>query len=158
MWWKIKRRKSDILFSWWVRQRRGFKCEKCGRKHDPNSKGFGVSHFWPRSHENTRFDLSNVDVFCNIPCHQYFETHRTEYETWKEEKMGKQEYNKLTIRAHQRGQRDDKLIELWLMKELQTDGKELKPKSRPQCKDHKLKFCSLCYPVKKNRKKTENEQ
>jgi len=109
MWWKIKRRKTDVLFSQRIRKERKYTCERCGRKFGPKAKGLGVSHFWPRSHENTRFDPENVDVACNIPCHQYWETHRTEYETWKEKKLGKKEYKLLMLRAHQRGKRDDKL-------------------------------------------------
>ena len=112
MWWKIKRRKSDILFSLRIRKERGYKCEKCGRQFKLGDKGLGVSHFWPRSHENTRFDSENVEIFCNIPCHQFFETHRTEYETWKEQRTGRRAYKLLMLRAHQRGKRDDKLQEL----------------------------------------------
>lgn len=112
MWWKIKRRKSDILFSQRIRKERGYRCEKCGRQFEPNDKGFGVSHFWPRAHESVRFDSLNVDTICNIPCHQYFETHRTEYEQWKETRLGTKEYKLLMFRAHQIGKRDDTLQEI----------------------------------------------
>ena len=109
-WWKIKRRPADILFSQQVRSERGCRCEKCGRMHESNSKGLGVSHFWPRGNECTRFDRENVEILCNIPCHQYFETHRTEYEAWKKERIGEKAYKLLMLRAHQVCKKDDKLI------------------------------------------------
>ena len=112
MWWKIKRRKPDILFSQRIRKERNYTCEKCGRRFGPKDKGLGVSHFWPRSHENTRFDEENCEILCNIPCHQYFETHRSEYKIWKEKRLGTKAYKLLMLHAHQRGKRDDKLREL----------------------------------------------
>mgnify|MGYP001582409921 FL=1 len=112
----IKRRRTDILFSQYLRKKRGYVCEKCGRKHEENSKGFGVSHFWGRAKESVRFDEENCDVLCNIPCHQYFETHHTEYEIWKKERLGEKQYKLLTLRAWLPGKRDDKLTMLWLKK------------------------------------------
>ena len=108
MFWKPKRRQSDILFSQYLREKRGYKCEKCGKKHDPKSKNLGVSHFWPRARENTRFDEYNCDIFCNIPCHKYFETHRTEYKKWKMDQL-EEEYPLLEFRANQYKKRDDKM-------------------------------------------------
>ena len=119
----ITRRPSDILYSKYLRKLRNYICEKCGAKHEPNSKNLGVSHFWGRAKESVRHDEENCEILCNWPCHEYFETHRTEYEHWKEQRMGTKAYNLLKFRAHQLGKRDDKLIVMFYkqkLKELST--------------------------------------
>jgi len=88
--------------------------------HESNSKGLGVSHFWPRGNECTRFDRENVEILCNIPCHQYFETHRTEYENWKKKQLGIKRYNALMLRGHSVGHHD-KFIEKELCKQLRKE-------------------------------------
>lgn len=110
----VKRRQADILFSKWLRKLRGYRCEKCGTVHSENSKNLGVSHFWPRSMESVRFDERNCEILCNIPCHRFFEEHRTEYENWKCEDMGEQEFKKLTVDAHTLQKRDDAKVLLFL--------------------------------------------
>src|SRR3990167_329747 len=110
MWGGIKRRPADIKFSQYIRKLRNYICEVCGTRHDEKSKNCGLSHFWPRSAESVRFDESNVEILCNIPCHQYFESHRTEYEQWKLKQMGKKAYNSLMLRAHTPKKKDDKLV------------------------------------------------
>ena len=112
-WGGVKRRPADILFSKYLRKEHNYTCDVCHTRHEPNSKNLGVSHFWPRSYESTRFD-ERQDVLCNIPCHQYFEEHRMEYEAWKLERMGKQEYNKFMLEAHIPKKKDDAKILLWL--------------------------------------------
>src|SRR3990167_3790542 len=102
----IKRRQSDVLFSRLIRKIRGNRCEKCGRRHDESSTNIGLSHYRQRSREVVRYDPSNVDIFCNIPCHNYFEEHKKSYDSWKEERMGTKEYHALLIRAEQRGHWD----------------------------------------------------
>src|SRR3990167_1972852 len=104
---KIKRRQSDIIYSKYQRKLKGYRCEKCGAVHDPLSKNLGVSHFWPRSNESTRFEDDNCDVICNIPCHEYFESHRTEYKEWKLNRLGKREYDLLELTKNQYKKRDD---------------------------------------------------
>lgn len=107
---KITRRPADILWSQYLRKLRNYTCEfpNCGKKHEENSKNLGISHFWGRAKESTRFDGENLDIFCNIPCHEYFTTHRTEYEVWKEKQLGSKRYKMLTVRAHTYQKKDDK--------------------------------------------------
>ena len=116
----VKIRQSDTLFSKIVRKERNYICEKCGRREEPNSYNLGLSHFWPRRNETVRYDRRNVDVMHNIPCHDYFENHRKEYETWKEKRMGTKAYNILMIIAHQSG-KWDKFIEKELCKQFRKE-------------------------------------
>ena len=102
----IKRRQSDILFSKLLRAKRNYQCEKCGKRHEPNSMNLGVSHYRQRSRESVRYDEKNCFIFCSIPCHNYFENNLHEHDKFVEKKLGKKEYNLLLLRAEQRGQYD----------------------------------------------------
>ena len=113
---RIKRRRADILFSQYLRKLRGYQCEVCGRKHEPNSMNLGVSHFHGRVNESVRFDEENCDIICNIPCHRYFEEHKTEYSAWKRKRMGEKPYKMLMVRANTYQKKDDKMVLIWLKK------------------------------------------
>ena len=116
---KIKLRYNDRLYSKGLRKKRGYRCEKCGG-YFPEGRGLEVSHFWTRAKESVRFDPENTDVFCHND-HQYFESHKTEYEKWKLNQLGKKKYDLLALRAHQFCKRDDFMMKLYiksLMKEL----------------------------------------
>ena len=102
----IHRRQSDFLFSKLVRAKRNYTCEKCGKRHEPNSMNLGVSHYRQRSRESVRYDEKNCFIFCSIPCHNYFENNLHEHDKFVEKKLGKKEYNLLLLRAEQRGQYD----------------------------------------------------
>jgi len=61
-----------------------------------------------RSHENVRFDEENTLCLCNIPCHRYLDTHKTEFREFMLGRLGQQGYDLLALRAHIRKQRDDR--------------------------------------------------
>ena len=152
---KIKRRPADILFSQYLRKLRGYQCEVCGARHQPNSKNLGVSHFFGRANESVRFDEINCDILCNIPCHRYFEEHKTQYEVWKKGRLGDQEFKKLMVAANTYKKKDDALILIWLKNKLGIMEQE-KPKK--VC-IHKMKFpyCSLCFGRQPKKKKETRE-
>src|SRR3990167_7262887 len=103
----LKLRRADILFSQYLRAKRKF-CARCG-----SIKGLQVSHFYGRAKESVRFDEINCDIL-DFGCHQYFTANPAEYVAWKQKRIGKKEYDLLTLRAHTPKKRDDKLILLWL--------------------------------------------
>ena len=116
-WGKISIRKSDALFSQYLRKKRGYRCEKCGRQYREGERNFGVSHFWGRRNENVRYDENNCDVLCNMPCHQFFEENPENYREWKLKKLGKKEYTKLKLSAQFYCKRDDLANEIyWKLK------------------------------------------
>ena len=116
----IKRRQSDILFSKLLRAKRNYTCEKCGKRHEPNSMNLGVSHYRQRSREVVRYDPQNCFALCNIPCHNYFENNPREHDKFVEKKLGKKEYHALLLRAEQRG-RHDRFIEKELCKQFRKE-------------------------------------
>lgn len=109
---KIKIRKSDTLFSQYLRKKRGYKSDYSGRFYE-DGKGLSVSHFHGRRHENVRFDEENCDIL-NFQEHQHFEENPAEYTHWKMKQLGQKRYDNLLLRAQLYKKRDDKLQEIIL--------------------------------------------
>ena len=107
---KVKLRTTDRLWTKYKRLQDNHTCQKCGREYSPdNCRNLGVSHYHGRSHENVRFDEDNTPCMCNIPCHQYFDHHKTEYGEWMLKRLGQERFDMLELRAHIRKDRDDKM-------------------------------------------------
>lgn len=128
MWgFKVKIRKADKLFSLYIRERDGWKCVRCGKQHDKSSKNFGVSHYYGRRHEATRFDPENVDSMCNLPCHSEWEHEKKEgreYYNFKLKQLGQDRFDRLLLRKHISGTKDDAMTMLKIkamMKELENE-------------------------------------
>jgi len=120
---KIKLRYTDGLWRKYLRVKQGFTCQKCGRAYSPdNAANLQVAHFHSRRHENTRFDAENTLLLCGIPCHQYFDTHRTEFEEFMLNRLGQERYDLLELKAHITKKRDDRgdaLVIRAMIKELE---------------------------------------
>ena len=90
-------------------------------------KNLGVSHYWGRSHENTRFNLDNVICLCNFPCHAGENGWEGEkksggYYDFMINKLGQEGFDLLELRAHTYKKRDDKMDKIILtemLKELE---------------------------------------
>jgi len=119
---KIKLRYTDGLFRKWRRVKDNYTCQKCGRVYSQDNAGnLQVAHFHSRRHENTRFDTDNTLCLCGIPCHHYFDTHRTEFEEFMLERLGRERYDLLELKAHITKKRDDK-TDLIILKEMLRGG------------------------------------
>src|SRR3990167_3821969 len=108
---KIKLRRSDTLFSKYIRELRGNKCEKCGRKGEEWK--LEASHFWGRVAESVRYDPDNIDCLCFL-CHQEFHANRKDYEKWKLQKLGRKKYDLLEMRKYQYKKKDEKLAIMYV--------------------------------------------
>ena len=83
----LKRTKWDKVFSDYIRERDGWKCQRCSRqynKHSPSSKmGIHCSHFVGRANYKTRFEPANAMAIC-YGCHRYLGSNPIEHEKlWK---------------------------------------------------------------------------
>ncbi len=128
----IKRTVADDLFSKLVRHRDGFKCIRCGAKHEENSYNLGNSHYWGRNFKSVRYDFENCDTLCNIPCHTGKDssnpaqfgwefqkqvkgrngvTEDGEYTKFKKKQLGKK-FDELMIRAHTPCKIDEKTLRM----------------------------------------------
>jgi len=114
----IKLRTSDRLWTKYKRIQDNYTCQKCKRVYpEDNCRNLGVAHFHGRGHENARFDEENTLCLCNIPCHRYFDTHKTEFKEFMLQRLGQEAYDLLELRAHTRKNRDD-LLDKIVIKEL----------------------------------------
>lgn len=118
---KIKIRKSDELFSVYIRTRDNWTCQRCGAYHQPwlNSKGMlgnpalHCSHFKGRGKENTRFEPLNADALC-YGCHQYFTSQPDEHYAWQVKRKGQRAVDMLVLQSNQYKKRDDKMeVLIW---------------------------------------------
>ena len=106
---QVKRRSTDILWMRYKRIQDNYTCQKCGRVYVPENCGnLQCCHFHGRGHENVRFDEENTLCLCGIPCHRYFDTHKTEFKAFMRERLGQERYDLLALRAHIYKKRDDR--------------------------------------------------
>ncbi len=75
------------------------------------------SHFYTRSFKSTRFDPDNAACFCKR-CHDYMGKHPAEHDAWFLKRLGQKRFDLLTLRANTPQKVDEKLIEMWLKKEI----------------------------------------
>jgi len=119
----IKLRKSDRLWTRYKRIRDNYTCQWCGRVYPlDNCRNLGVAHFHGRGHENVRFDEENTLCLCNIPCHRYLDTHKTEFKEFMRQRLGQERYDLLELKAHIYKKRDDRadvMIIREMLKELE---------------------------------------
>jgi len=121
---KIKLRTSDRLWTQYMRIKQKYTCQKCGRIYpEDNCRNLGVAHFHGRGHENVRFDEENTLCLCSIPCHQWFDEHKTEFTEFMLKRLGQKRFDLLALRAHIHKDRDDKsdrIILRQMIKELEA--------------------------------------
>lgn len=94
----IKRDKYDDLFSYLVRERADWVCEKCSRdfKHDHGS--LHNSHVFGRRNQGTRIHNLNGVAHC-AGCHQYFGENPIDFSEWYKAVFGEDQYNRLRMLA-----------------------------------------------------------
>ena len=106
---QVKLRTTDRLWTRYMRGKQDYTCQFCGRVYcSDNCRNLGVMHFHGRGHENVRFDEENTLCGCSIPCHQYLDTHKTEFEAFMLKRLGQKRFDLLNLRAHITKKRDDR--------------------------------------------------
>lgn len=124
---KIKIRRSDELFSIYIRTRDNWTCQRCGAYHEPwiTAKGdlgnpaLHCSHFKGRGKEATRFEPLNADALC-YGCHQYFTSYPDEHLAWQIKRKGKKVVDQIILASNSYKKRDDKWEILYWKQELET--------------------------------------
>jgi len=119
---KIKLRKTDTLFSQYIKRRDGFTCQRCGHIFpSDDARGLHNSHYWSRRHENTRMDADNCIALC-FGCHRIWaEEERDDYKAFMIRRLGQRGYDLLEYRHHLYKKRDDK-ADLIILKEMLRGG------------------------------------
>jgi len=121
---KVKLRKTDRLFTRIVRIIFKNTCQRCGKEYHGSLSNLGVSHYYGRARENTRFLLDNVTLLCNLPCHQFWGhgEGRDDYKAYMIKRLGQDGFDRLTLAANLYCKRDDAAVEMVLkawLKELE---------------------------------------
>ena len=110
MYWKVKLRPADTLFSKYIRTKAGNKCEYCGVSGE--YKRLECSHYFSRRYESLRFDEDNCSCLCFV-CHKELgHTGREEKEEYKKfmiNKLGQKGFDLLELHKETSQKRDDKL-------------------------------------------------
>ena len=117
----MKLRKTDVMFSKYIRARDKWRCIACdlekeggSKDYSVNSQGLECSHYWGRDRENTRFDPENCIALCTYH-HKFAWGHgdgRDRYKAYMIKKLGDEVFDLLAVRAHTYKKRDDKLDEI----------------------------------------------
>lgn len=80
--------KLDKLVSLIVREKAGWKCERCNKQYVPPTKALHCSHYFSRRHIGTRFSLLNLCALC-YGCHKRWEgMKQDEYRDFMIERIG----------------------------------------------------------------------
>lgn len=105
-------RAADQVFSKIVRERDGWHCQRCGRNLKENTRTLHCSHFWPRGHYGTRYDLENCIALC-YHCH-YYEWEKEKqgaYMDYMIKKLGQERYEALKLRSQRPIKKKDAILE-----------------------------------------------
>ena len=120
--------KADKLFSLWIRERDGWKCQRCGKNFSTNTSQLHTSHFWGRGHSATRYSKENCVAAC-YSCHywKWEKEKQGEYRDFMLRLLGKKNYAVLERKAHTTVQRKEAIKELmgWLVESRETPVKPL---------------------------------
>lgn len=109
---RIKIRKSDKMFSEFIRMRDSHTCQRCLKKYTPPyGASLQCSHWQRRGKENTRFDTENCISLC-FGCHKIWEGPTEEYTEFMRKRLGEKGLKHLRVRAEIYKKRDDKMDEL----------------------------------------------
>lgn len=116
----ISLRRTDTLFSRYLRELRGWKCEYCGRLgkyEEVTLYKMEASHYFSRRVENLRFDTTNVRCLC-FTCHKTLGGHTKDengpYDIWMKQLLGDTAYKQLCLRAKIYKKRDDKMDKMYI--------------------------------------------
>lgn len=119
----MKRNTTDALFSRYIRERDGWRCQKCRKDYSaPERHQFlHCAHMLSRGKRRVRFDVYNAYSLC-YGCHRWLDTHPDVKERWARKKMGDERYNALLVRARFTQKIDELLIRKWLKHEIDQLG------------------------------------
>ena len=114
---KIQIRPVDTIFSKYIRTRDGWICQNCGKFCGENNSlhKLECSHHFTRGKESTRFDPNNCVSLC-FNCHQSFHDSKELRNNFMIKRLGQREYDLLELRSNSKGNKDDALTKIYILK------------------------------------------
>lgn len=108
----IKIDEADMLFSFYIRSRDNWTCQRCKRRFgvptesDKNRSGLHNSHYYGRGKESVRFHPNNCDALCH-GCHVIWGSRdREHYRAFKLKQLGQDGFDLLFWQSQQLTKRD----------------------------------------------------
>jgi hypothetical protein len=95
----IKNDKLDRVFSQLVRNRTGWRCERCNTLYERGSQGLHCSHIFSRRAVGLRWHPSNAVAHC-FSCHQWYGGNPILGAEWAENHLGNETVANLRTRFH----------------------------------------------------------
>lgn len=92
----IKRDKTDIVFSFLVRERADWRCEYCRRcyRHDPAA--LHCSHIFGRRNKGIRWHPNGAFAHCNYD-HQFLGENPVIFTEWAAKQLGREVFERLKV-------------------------------------------------------------
>ena len=100
----IKTTAEDRKFSKMIRERAGWRCQRCGRQYVPPTNALHCAHNFTRRTKATRFDEFNALALC-YGCHQYVDSHSDAKEKLFRDWFGDDQYEITAALAHEKRDR-----------------------------------------------------
>lgn len=94
----IKRDKTDILFSWLVRERADWICEHCRLELRESPGRLHCSHVYTRGKKSIRYHPLNAFAHC-LNCHDYLGKNPLVFAEWVKGRLSDQDYERLKYLA-----------------------------------------------------------
>lgn len=117
---KIRIDPLDRLFSEYIRKRSaGGCCERCGKFY--GWEKLQCAHFHGRRKKSVRWDEDNACALC-FGCHSYLDSQPMEKVEFFKERLGKEKFQHLNIRAGMIQKPDKVAIEIYLRTKIKEQG------------------------------------
>lgn len=95
----VKVTAADTAFSWCIRERAGWRCERCGTQYQPPTQALHCSHYHGRGKWSVRFDPDNAIAAC-YGCHRILGSQPDEHRRLFEARLGPGGYEILLEKAN----------------------------------------------------------
>lgn len=134
-WYKTTIRKTDRMFSVYIRTKAEWICARpeCRKYFNPDisseRKKLHCSHFFSRGRESVRMDENNATALC-WQCHEYWGHNAMsggEYKEYMIEKLGQREFDMLEFRFHNVSKKRDDFMDEIVIKEMLKNLNSNKP-------------------------------
>jgi len=91
---------ADLAFSWCVRERSNWTCERCGTQYMPPTKALQCSHYFSRDNKSVRVYPDNAFANCN-GCHSHLGSNPHYFKEFVLGILGEERYDRLVTVSNQ---------------------------------------------------------
>jgi len=100
---EVKIYPADTAFSWCIRTRDYWTCQRCLKVYSPPTQALHCMHFMGRGKWSTRFEPDNAAAGC-YGCHRFLDTHPTEKAVFFRQWLGDGRYDQIVLLSNQQSE------------------------------------------------------